>query len=494
MTEAPSRGPAPGYPGDADASDVQSRVAPRDHWLASALTAVMAFEVLSRATGAEAARFATYGALLAVVLLALPRLGLREAYLLSLSGLLSGLLAWLHPAPLEALALALDQAAFLMAFVLLLGLLHEAAMTSPAIADCGRYLTRQPPGRRFSAIYLGTNVMAVLFNLGVVSLLAPLIRRGIEEATPGDPANPIRERRQLSAMLRGFAWGVVWSPTAVAPLALMSLIPGIERGLWIVMGIGMALVLMLIGWAEDQFTWRHRQRAARASGRWAVTPDFPAGAFARFLVICACLFALTLGSMAVSGESVVFGLMAACPLMLVGWLLAQNGGLGRRAAGLSLARGGEIFRDKLPLSARVAVTLACSGYVGRAGAALVPAAEWAALLGIDAMPGYLFLTALAVAIALFSQFALSPIMMAVFFGSLLGALPSLPAEPTLTALAISSGWALSMTCSPFATVVLMTARATGHSGARLSWGWNLPFSALAILALLPIFWLLTGGR
>ena len=465
----------------------------RERALAAALTAVMVLEVLARASGAEPIRLATYAVMPAIVLLALPRLGLREAYLLSLSAVLTGLLFHLHPAPMETLALALDQAAFLMAFVLLLGLLYEAAMTSPTIAACGGYLTRQPPGRRFSALYLGTSGMSVLFNLGVVSLLAPLIQRGIETANPGDPRNPIRERRQLSAMLRGFAWGVVWSPTAVAPLALMTLIPGIDRPLWIALGIGIALVVMLIGWAEDQFTWRRQQRQARAEGRWPQAPPFPGAAFGRFAAICVSLFALTLGIMVVSGESVIFGLMVASPLMLVGWLIAQHDGLGRAGVSGTAKQAAGIFRDKLPLSAPVAVTLACSGFVGRAGAALVPAAEWAAAIGLDALPAHVFLTGLAVAVALFSQLALSPIMMAVFFGSLLGALPSLPADPTLTALAISSGWALSMTCSPFATVVIMTARATGHPPSRLTWHWNLIFSLLSVLALYAIFRVLTGG-
>ena len=459
-----------------------------------ALSAVMALEVLARASGLEVAQFATFAAMLAVVLLSLPVLGLREAYLLSLSGLLAGLILWQHPAAWEAIVLALDQASFLMAFVLLMSLLHEAAMTSPAIAACGSYLTRQPTGRRYVSLYLGTNVMAVLFNLGMVSLLTPLIRRGIEEASPGDPLNPIRERRQLSAMMQGFAWGVVWSPTAVAPLALMGLIPGIDRPHWILLGIVMALTLMLVGWANDQFMWRHHRRRARAEGRRLVAPPFPAAAFGRFLVICLSVLSLTVGVMLVSGESVVFGLMLSSPLMLVGWLLVQNGGPMGDSAQRSAGQIKAIFRDKIPLSARVAVTLACSGFVGRAGAALIPAADWAAAIGLEAVPAHLFLTGITLAVALFSQLALSPIMMAVFFGSVLGALPELPADPTLTALAISSGWALSMTCSPFATVILMVARATGHSGRRLTWHWNLRFSLLSVPVAYAAFWILTGGQ
>ena len=95
--------------------------------------------------------------------------------------------------------------------------------------------------------------------------------------------------------------------------------------------------------------------------------------------------------------------------------------------------------------------------------------------------------------AALSQLALSPIMMAVFFGSVLGALPDLPADPTLTALAIASGWSLSMTCSPFASVVILLTRLTGKSGPTLTYYWNTPFTLMAAGALALSFWLLTGG-
>jgi len=78
-------------------------------------------------------------------------------------------------------------------------------------------------------------------------------------------------------------------------------------------------------------------------------------------------------------------------------------------------------------------------------------------------------------------------------GDALRILPGLPASPTLTALALSAGWALSMTCSPFASVVLLLTRMTGHPGTRLTWVWNGAFTALAVLTLAIALWLLTGG-
>jgi len=220
---------------------------------------------------------------------------------------------------------------------------------------------------------------------------------------------------------------------------------------------------------------------------------FPARSALMFLAACLWLFAIAALAMRLTGDSVVFGLMVACPVMLVGWVALQNGvghADGRRA---TRARLRVVLAEGLPRSAPVAVTLACSGFIGRAAAALVPAEALAETLRLDSMPDFLLLSAIPPAIAVFSLLGLSPIMMAVFFGSLFGGLDALPADATLIALSISCGWALSMTFSPFATVVLLIARVGAIPPLTQTWRWNLAFSMLAALALVPVFALLTGG-
>ncbi len=454
--------------------------ATRDRLLACAILALMAFELAWLALGWWPFRIAAFGAMLSVVPLSAHRLGLREAYLLTLCATLTACIIWLHPDPVTAAYTALEQAAFLMAFILLIGLIQQAAMTSDAIRECGTYLTRQPPGRRYLAVFGGTHMMAHLFNLGVVSLLAPLIKRGTEGV---DPLNPLREHRQINAMLRGFSWSVIWSPTAVAPLVLSTLLPEAQRGPWIGAGMVIAFIVMLAGWLEDRWEWR---RYKPRPGQTA--PPFPARAYRDFAAVCLALVALTIGAMVLFDGSVVFGLMVASPIILIGWLMIQK----RGAWPPVKARLGEIALGHLPAAAPLAVTLACSGYVGRAAAALIPAAEWAEALGLEAWPGWLFLLSLSVGVAVLSQFALSPIMMAVFFGSLIAAVPALPADITWAALAISCGWALSMTASPFATVVLLIAQATDHTGRELTWQWNGRFSLLTVVILAVAFYLLAG--
>ncbi|WP_322895294.1 MULTISPECIES: hypothetical protein [unclassified Yoonia] len=447
-------------------------------------------QLLARIMDSPAVQVVTWSLAACVVLAARRSMGLREGYLLVLSAVLTGSLVVWGSDPAREIAAALDQATFLMTFILLMGLLHEAASTSPSVESCGRYLTQQPAGRQYPALYAGTGVMAVLFNLGVVSFLVPLVRRGIAAATPGDAQNPVRERRQISAVLRGFAWSVVWSPTAIAPLAVVELIPGVNRPLWIGLGFGIYLAMLLLGAVEDKLRFR-----AFLFDKDRPAAPFPLIATALFFAACGVMFTMTLIAMWLTGDTVVFGLMLACPVMLTGWLGVQYlqpfgkdmVATVQRALTATGQRLHHIVTVNLPKSAAIAVTLGCSGFVGRAAASLMPADSLATGLGIYAMPDFVLLSLIPVLLSLLSLLALSPIMMAVFFGSLFGSLDIMPANPTLIALSISCGWALSMTFSPFATVVLLIDRVAGISPRRLTWGWNLTHAGLSAVALVPIF-------
>lgn len=456
--------------------------------IAILLVAVAALELAARFADSRPLQDAAWLAMGAVIVFAARRLSLREIYLVSACLALTVLAVLTQPDWPAILRGALDQAAFLMVFILLLGLLQATAATSPSVAIMGEYLTRQPPGRRYYALNGGTAFLAILFNVGVVSFLVPLIQQGIRRAAPDDPLNPIREQRQISALLRGFAWSVTWSPTAFAPLIVADLLPGIERGKWIAYGLVLFTILMIVGALEDRWKFRaYRPRGIRK------VMAFPKTAALRFTATTLWFLGLVLFFIWIFDETVIFGVLAACPLMVIGWLVAQNGFPAPGAIAATLPRLREIVAVELPGSVNVAITLAASGYIGRAAAGLVPAAEVAEVLGLGAMPDWVLLALIPPFLCLVSLAALSPTMMAVFMGSFFAELPVLPADVTLIAFSISCGWALSMTFSPFATVVLIVARASGIAPRRLTWGWSLGFTILAGLILIPVFFILTGG-
>ena len=448
---------------------------------ASMITVILA-ELAHRALAVPFAHELASVGMLATVFLAWRQLGFREFYLIGLSATVLVLQFFLADEPWAVVDAAFGQASFLMAFILLLGMLYEAASTSPSIAACGNYLTRQPAGRRYYALNSGAAFLSVLFNIGVLSFLTVLIRRGIELSAPDDPLNPVRERRQLSAMLRGFAWCVIWSPTAVAPLAVGQLIPGTDRHLWTVYGLGIFVLVLFVGAFEDRLRFRHYRSAAKV-----VIPPVPTRAIFYFIAACSWLFGMAAFFVWLTGDTMIFGLLMACPLMLFGWLAVQLHGAQQPMFEHIADRFRTMVMTDFPKSAPVAVTLAASGLIGRAAAELVPAAELAAFLQLDAIPDFILLGSIPIVLALLSLLALSPIMMAVFFGSLFGSLPELPADPTLIALSISCGWALSMTFSPYATVVLLISRTTDIPGRRLTWDWNLTFTLIAAMLLFGVF-------
>ena len=467
--------------------------------LGGVMIALMALELVRLYSGSSDAQLAARILLLALPLLALRALRAREAYLMAVS-LLVLLLVWFGAgaAPEDKVAVllrGLDRAAYLASFILLMGLLREGAVTSPAVLACGSYVTLQPPRRRFLAVFTGSHLFSVLINLGALSLLAPIIQRGVRRGlAPGAPLDEIarvRERRQLSAALRGFAWFLVWAPTAVTQAVLPTLIPGIDAGRLIGIGLVVALIMLLVSWAEDLLRWWPLRRRLQAAGTLPAPSGqaFPAAAFRNLGAICGLLFGLTLALAWLGGVSIVSGVMLAAPLTLCVWLIAQQEG--PRLAG-ALVRLREIGTVALPGAVREAVSLGCAGFIGTLAAHLVPAERVAAALDLGALPGWLFLLGLSVLVLLGGQVALSPITMAVFLGSLVAELGALPVDPTLAALAIAAGTAICTTGAPFASGTLMLARASGYSGVTLTWRWNLAYTLACVAVLLAVYAVLTA--
>ena len=125
---------------------------------------------------------------------------------------------------------ALDRAAFFGAFIYLVTLLKAAAQRSRSVLALGTYMTQQPQGRRYYSLSIGGHILGVLLNFGAISLLTPLIQRGsktmMAQVELGQPPEVQLEQQQISALLRGFSWMIMWSPTALTQAVLFTSIHG----------------------------------------------------------------------------------------------------------------------------------------------------------------------------------------------------------------------------------------------------------------------------
>ena len=445
---------------------------------------VLAYLVLGQAWAEMPARAMA----LALLVVVIPRFGLREWVLLTLALILTfGL--WQRPDGAGQVGHALGRGAYFTAFILLLMLLREAATTSPAVLRVGHWISHQPPGRRYTTTWIGGHLAGILMNFGAVSLLSPLIQRGVRAdpiETPEDERRAlIRERRQLSSLVRGFAPVITWAPTTLTQVIILAAVPGLNPVTAILYGLCLSAIAFVVGWTEDRLRW--------GPPRIAPAPvPFPGRAALDLLVVYTILI---VGSGVLVWQlhlSLPQALMTVAPAMLVGWVTSQQ--LGQPQPLQHAARRiGEIIGVSIPRMARDAYLLGAAGYIGITAALLAPTQILADWLESAHVPAWVLVAALPMLITLGGQIALSPMMMVVFLASIVSALPELPTAPEHIAIALSAGWMLSLTASPNATGALLIAGATGIKATTITWIWNGRYSLVMMAVFTALSWAVVGA-
>ncbi len=399
---------------------------------------------------------------------------LRERLLL-LAGAVVSIAAFIvSDMPWPLILSAMERAAFLAAFMLLLALLKEAASTSDAVREVGQYLTKQPPGRRYLANHVGGHVLGVPLNFGVLSLLGPLIQRGVRADAKSNPlVAEIRERRQLTALARGFSAIIAWSPTSVAQAMIPVMVIGADAFSVSVMGFCVVVVMIFVGWSEDRFRFKSLRAKLNAQGIQVPVehPVFPSRDFKVFMGICGLLVGLALLFMAGFKVSIVPALMLASPVVTCFWFWLQNR-TSERAGELTIERCKGLMRETLPSVSPEAVTLSAAGYVGMVAGGLVPGDAFAEEFGLANISPVFIYIAVAAIMPIASCVAMPPMMVGTFFAAMLTStvLPAL--DMSMLGFAIAMGWMLNLTGSPFGATNLILSRVTGIPGTTLSWRWN----------------------
>jgi hypothetical protein len=435
--------------------------------------------------GAEWAAVPSKLGVVALMITVLPRFGLREWSLLGFAGALSvGLM--LRAGGTGDVIFALGRGAYFAGFILMMMLLREAAVTSKSVLTVGGWLTQQPPGRRYLANWVGGHLAGILMNFGAVSLLAPLVQRGVRAAPIETEAEErrarIRERRQLSALIRGFAPVITWAPTTLTQVIILGSVPGLDPVLASLYGLGLGSIMLVIGWTEDKLRWGRPRVSLEDPG------PFPRRAALDLVVVYMLLIAGSSAVLVAADVSLPKALMTVAPLMLLGWVLRQNQGHVRPTAN----RLGEILHLAVPRLARDAYLLGAAGFIGICAARLAPTDLIAHWIEEWALPSWLLIALIPVVITLAGQIALSPMMMVVFIASVLAALPELPAAPEHIGIALAAGWMLSLTASPNATGALLISGATGIAPTTITWRWNGVYSLTALAVFAGLAFVLVG--
>jgi hypothetical protein len=422
-------------------------------------------------------------ALLVLPVAALPRLQVRERVLIAVALLLTVAAITKADDYLAVLERAGMQAAFLTAFMVLLSLLRDGAITSPSVLQLGRFLTSRSPGRRYLAIHTGGQLLGMVLNFGALTLLGPLIQRGAHSVRQySEKLANWREQRQISALTRGFSWTIAWSPATVSMAITVSVVKDANLLVVCFYGIATAVGSLLVGWLLDRRTGQIARASLAATDRPQSDPSpFPWSAASRVTLVCIALFVITTTMIVLNDSRIVSSLMLASPIVTLVWLVFQQQQSAQQGSHTLMHRLKDITVNSIPAGVPEAITLASAGYIGVIVVALVNPDQVASVTGITNLSEpWLYLVAMA-AIPVLSNLAMPPILTVTVLGGLYSTLPFDGIEPDILACALIWGWALNLTASPFGGVPLILGRITGISSTRLSWHWNGVFSILMFL-------------
>ena len=369
-------------------------------------------------------------------------------------------LTWLEE-PVEALAAALDRAAFLAALFAALGALREAARTSGRVLAAGHLLARQPPGRRYAAMTLGGTFFGAILNFGAVALLGGMVRDAntLESAGGDRRIQALRERRMLLAILRGFSVLMFWSPMTVAFAIVTTTVAGTAWPSLMLFGALAAIAVLTLGWAVDRLTMpRPRLPVIAEPFRWRLlVPPFG------LLVL---VFGLSLLVEETTDGALIHGVILVVPLIACCWLALGQG------VRESLQRMGAYIGRTVPGQRAEIVVLANAAFLGTLIAALLAESAVGTALDQARFPAMLIVVLVPWLIVVFGQLGANPLITVTVLAAVIGNPAHLGMDPTVFGLGLVMGWGLTVGSSPAAAATMMIGTLLGRSARVIGRDWN----------------------
>jgi hypothetical protein len=402
-------------------------------------------------------------------------LGLKGRGFLVVGLALAAATALTVEAPGPVLAAGLARAAFIATLFSALNMLRDAASTSTVVRRCGLFLADQPPGRRYVALTAGSHLFSIILNFGAVGLLGTLTQRALD----GDASQrgKLRERRMMTAIHRGFATILCWSPLTVSMAVVLTALPDTDWRQIVPWCAASALGLTALGWAVDRAIRPPpglvaRSAAAEPGGeRWTVLLPI--------LGLVVAVFAVGVAIEELAGVRLVFGVMTGVPVIAALWFGAQS----RRPVAAAAARLRDHVRLAFPSYRLEMVILTTGAFIGSLIGALLPPPLVGQAIAAVPLPAWALVALLAWVVVGLGQVGLNPVLS---ISALAGALPpptTLGLPPAAIAVALCGAWALTAVSSPFSAGALIVGQMTGTPSTTAGSRWNGPYAVAGLLLL-----------
>lgn len=399
--------------------------------------------------------------------------------LLSVSVAVALIALWRLPEPWSVLARAMDQFLFLGTFIAAVGMLRVAAMSSPLVRACGKALLRQPPNWRYPTLSMGGAVFGLIINIGVLGLLGTMVERANTLSAAGSvQIQQVRQRRLITALLRGFALVPLVSPLSVTVALVLSHMTQLRYIDLLLPAAVTSVGMFALGWALDTWTRpRHLAHLVPPAPPASLRPLLP------FLALLTAIVAIIFVTAELLQVRLPVAVILIAPLSSWVWLGWQRrrlgGGLGLQRAGASIARRvGDIFggaRGEVAL-------LGGAGFLGYLVLQLVDSRAVAAWLLASGVSGPWLAAAATFLIAGAAQLGINPIVTVTLLVGLFADPSVVGVPPVALAIALMTGWSLALISSPMTASMLVLARICRTSAYTIGYRWNGGFLLLTLLA------------
>ncbi len=374
------------------------------------------------------------------------------------------------------LVVAGGRVSFLTSILIALIFLRLVAARDPAFQAAGAFLANQPPSRRYVSLGIGGNLFGVLLNLGGLGLLIEMTlagqRRLEAQSHVSDEVHAIRERRIVTAIVRGFATIAFWSPFGIALNTLLLIFPDVhwrDAAPW---GLGFAGLFLIVGGTMDVV---ERRLFPVLPKPIAVAPA--PGDGLGLLAVLAHLVGLAL--LVIGGDYLLpltfqEVLVTVVPVYAIVWSAVRAGGRGP----VQLIRD---FTTNAPRYVNEIGVFALAGLIGALLVAVVPQHALDPILqGIVAWGGPVALVlALAWVTLLAAMLGLHPIISVVILAEFMVRTPLISQQAAL--LSLLTGWTLTVCLAPLATTATYVGAILNRSPVTVSLRWNGMFGAIMLI-------------
>lgn len=381
---------------------------------------------------------------------------------------------------MSGVGLALGRGGVVIGVFVALVALRSAAMSSAAILECGRFLAAQKPGRRYLALTMGGHVFALVLLYGSISLLGTLAVESVARVT--DPeTRALRARRMLVAIQRGFSATLCWSPIAFAMVVATTLIPGANWAAAALPAMVTALMLLALGWVLDAL-FKPRRRGPPVPDPAEVTGT--TGGWLRHVYPLLVLLGVVATGVAVlyrlTGVAVLGAVMSLVPVVSILWIYLQERRRIATPARRTRNRIADFALREMPKYRAEILLLFMAAFIGGLGAFLLVPLMGRFGLNLTQVPPEVILTALVCIIPLAGQCGMNPLLSVSLLVPLLPSPAMLGIDPVAMVVAVTGGWALCGTTSPYTASVLLVGALGKAPARRVGLVWNGPYALLMI--------------